>query len=811
MQARSRFATTRSFRRRPLALAVTAALAATAGAPLALAQSDSLDTIVVTATRREVGVQDIPLNIAAFDGALLQSRQITDLADLGRNVPGLYVVDQGKRSANNIVVRGLNVNQFQSAEFLGNTGGQTVATYVGDIPLYVDLALNDVERVEVLLGPQGTLYGAGTLGGAVRYIARKPQFDDTTLDVRGSTFSLSESDSFGWRGGATFNLPLGDNLALRASIDEFDDPGFIDAPYLVRQPGISDPEPNFANPSEVAANLYSLEDVDTENTTSARVSLRWQPLDTVDATFTYHYQNMEVGGRTQNHVAAFGTGRYESATRYPEPNDRTNELLSAEIIADLGFAELTSATGFARYDEMGQRDQTDLLITLEFSYEAFPSFSAFTREIEKEETFTQELRLVSQSDGRWNWIGGLFFLDFEQPEGVSREFTPRYDAYLGGSRPDQLEYISVLQEDRREKALFGEVGYQITDQWRVTLGGRLYDYEFTTRSGFDLPLFNTLFLGAGENEINVVLSPKSQEADGSLFKLNTSYDFSDDVMGYATISQRHRSLPESAARQSGRLHLARRVRVPAGHHDQLRSRRAQSVAGSPSHIERRRLLHRLAEPAAHLRDRERQSADHEERRRRGVARSRILARRSGLGSPRHRLQLRAHAGGADGGREQPAARYVAPALRQSGQLHRRPARRSPAWIARGSSDDLRWIRLEPEFHVGSHAQLRRDGHRRRHLDDGPARRRREARRLQPAQRLGRLPQRPVGADGLRTKPARQVRRYGPALQSGARADRGRRKRRPGASAILCAADAAAARARLELHVLIRHGAIGIAC
>jgi iron complex outermembrane receptor protein len=525
--------------RQPLAIAVTAALAATFGAPIALGQDDGLDTIVVTATRRALSVQDIPLNIAAFDASLLEARQVGDLADLGRNVPGMYVVDQGKRSANNIVVRGLNVNQFQSAEFLGNTGGQTVATYVGDVPLYVDLSLQDVQRVEVLLGPQGTLYGAGTLGGAIRYIPNKPQFDTTSIDVRGSTFSLSQSDSMGWRGGATFNLPLGDNLAFRASIDQLDDPGFIDTPYLVRQPGISDPEPNFTDPSEVAANLYSLKDVDTEETTSARVSLRWQPSDTVDATFTYHHQNMEVGGRTQNNVLSFGTGRYESAVRYPEPNDRTNELLSAEIIADLGFAELTSATGFSRYDELGQRDQTDLLITLEFGYEAFPAFSAFTREVEKEETFTQELRLVSQGDGRWNWIGGLFFLDFEQPEGVSREYTPLYDAYVGTSRPDQLEYISVLQEERQEMALFGEIGYQITDQWRVTLGGRFYDYEFTTRAGFDTPLFNTYF-GAGPDEINVVLSPKSQKADGTLFKLNTAYDFSDEVMGYVTISEGYR-------------------------------------------------------------------------------------------------------------------------------------------------------------------------------------------------------------------------------------------------------------------------------
>ena len=385
-------------RRQPLSLAIAATLASSFAAT-AQAQPADTETIVVTATRRELSVQDIPLNIAAFDGSLLEAREISDLAELGRNVPGLYVIDQGKRSSNSIVVRGLNLNPFQSAEFLGNSGGDTVSTYVGEVPLYVDLALNDIERVEVLLGPQGTLYGAGTLGGAIRYIPRKPEFDDTTFSVRGNTFALSESDSMGWRGGATFNVPFSDNLAFRASIDRYDDPGFIDTPYLVRQSGVSDPEPNLARPL-VAANLYRDDDADWEDTTSARVGLRWQPGDNVDANFTYHYQNMEVGGRTQNHRLAFATGLYESATRYPEPSERRNELLSAEVVADLGFAELTSASGWAKYDEVGQRDQTDLLITLEYSYEAFPTFSAFTREIEKEETFSQEIRLVSKGTGK---------------------------------------------------------------------------------------------------------------------------------------------------------------------------------------------------------------------------------------------------------------------------------------------------------------------------------------------------------------------------------------------------------------------------
>ncbi len=523
----------------PLAMAVAGTLASTF-ATTAAAQQEGVETIVVTATRREQSVQDIPLNIAAFDGSLLEAREINDLAELGRNVPGLYVIDQGKRSANNIVVRGLNLNPFASAEFLGNTGGETVATYVGEVPLYIDLTLNDIERVEVLLGPQGTLYGAGTLGGAIRYIPNKPELGDANFTVRGGTFSLSESDSMGWRGGATFNVPLGDNFAFRASIDRYDDPGFIDTPFLVRQPGISDPEPDFTNPSDVAANLYGDKDVDWEKTTSARLGLRWQPGDNVDATFTYHYQNMEVGGRTQNHYVAFGTGLYESATRFPEPNERRNELLSAEIVADLGFAELTSATGYSRYRDHGQRDQTDLLITLEYSYEAFPAFSAFTREDEKENTFTQEIRLVSQGTGRWNWIAGLFFQDFEQPLGLSREFTPFYDQYLGGSRPDALEYYSIAYEDLTEKALFGEIGYQITDRWDIVLGARHYDFGFDTLSAIDFPLARTIFNGDPPDSLNLEFEPTTLDDSGSLFKLNTSYRFSDDALGYFTISEGYR-------------------------------------------------------------------------------------------------------------------------------------------------------------------------------------------------------------------------------------------------------------------------------
>src|SRR5262245_881355 len=521
-----------TLRRTPLAVAVSGVLAATVLPTIALAQDDQgvpIEEIIVTALRRDQNVQDIPINIAAFDENLLDRRGITDLAGLGRNVPGLYVLDQGKRNANSIIVRGLNVNSIKSSELAGNSGGEVVSTYLGDIPLYVDLAPNDVERIEVLLGPQGTLYGAGTLGGAIRYIPKRPDFNASSLEVRASTFDLSESDSMGYRSGITGNMPISDKFALRVSVDYYDDPGFIDDPYIVNQVGVSDPEPDFGNPASVSANLHRVNDANWEHTLSGRVGLRWQPTDKIDANLTYYYQDMDVGGRAQNNRLSFGTGNYQSSTRVLEPNERQNRLVALEINADLGFAKLTSATGYSTYRDNGQRDQTDLLITLEYSYEAFPSFTAFTSDQENNRNISEELRLVSQGTGPLNWIGGVFYMNQTAPS-WSREFTPHYDQFLNAVdpadfpnlRPDSLEYYSYRRDDLTEKALFGEVGYEITDKWQITLGTRYYDYDVAADSGATTPLFLTAIGELPADEAGISLERHSQSDSGWLFKFNTS-------------------------------------------------------------------------------------------------------------------------------------------------------------------------------------------------------------------------------------------------------------------------------------------------
>lgn len=525
---------------------LSAAIASTLFGGYAVAQDANTpptmrEEVIVTATRRAQSIQDIPINITALSGNMIERERIANLSDIARRVPGLIVVDQGPRSGNTLTVRGLNVDSI-AANDGSNSGGDTVGVYYGEIPIYIDLELVDIDRVEVLIGPQGTLYGAGTLGGAVRYIPNRPQSDEKSLEIRGDVYDLSNSQSLGYDAGVTFNVPIvEDKLAFRASLDYLDDPGFIDYNFLVREPGVSNPQPDFNNPADVRANLKRKADANFVETLVGKAAIRYTG-DIIDATLSYMVQDEEIGSRQINHQVAFGTGKYESAMRYLEPKDRKNELLSLEFVADLGFAELTSATGFSEYSESGTRDQTDLLLTFEYGYEAFPNFAAFTRDTLDEETFTQELRLVSTGDGPFSWIVGGFYREFEA-DSLALEFTPGFDQFAVdnfggfGLRPDSLEYYFSLQEEITELGFFGELAYQLTDAWQVTIGARWFEFEDEVQTGLALPLFDTVFNGEAPDSLLITEQSPDTKDDDVVLKFNTSYHLDDDKMVYLTISE----------------------------------------------------------------------------------------------------------------------------------------------------------------------------------------------------------------------------------------------------------------------------------
>lgn len=535
-----------------LTLAVSSALSGVLFSGNATAQEQiieknkSLEVIEVTATRRSGSIQAAPLNITALDADVMKDQNISELADVARWVPGLTITDQGGRSGSPIIVRGLNTNSSGPS-----SDGGTVATYINEIPVSVDMRLVDVERVEVLIGPQGTLYGAGTLGGAIRYMLKEPELDFISGEVFGDVFQTQESDSIGGEAGFIFNLPLiEDKLAVRTSLNIYEDPGFIDYAYIVREPGVSITDPDWTNLDAVNSNLKNVKDANGETTTTGRISLRYKATESFEGTLNYFYQKQDTEGRSIVHHNSLNEnnglndriGKYESAYRFEEPREKEDQLLSLELKADLGFAELVSATGISHFEADGQRDQTDLLIRLDYGYEEFPSFSAFTRELDEVDTFTQELRLVSQSDSDLSWIVGGFY-NKTDTDASSREFTPGFDQFavdnFGGAqlRPDSLEYLEITGSKVTESALFGEVGYQVTDKFDITIGARFYEYDVESKAAFDFPLANTLYEGAAPDAISVNFEENKAGDNGNLFKFNAKYQFTDTVMGYATVSE----------------------------------------------------------------------------------------------------------------------------------------------------------------------------------------------------------------------------------------------------------------------------------
>ena len=340
--------------------------------------------------------REVPAGGAVISGAEIDRRGYRTLSDAARWTPGLSVFDLGPRGGGGgdgvagRIARGLNAG---------------VPAVWGDVPIGFDPRLHDMERVEVLLGPQGVSHGLGAMSGVVRYVPRKPDTRRRTFELHGEGFAQAHGDDPGGDLGVTANLPLVDGtLALRASVGMFHDPGFIDQRHLLRAPGTSHPEPAAGS---AAAHLYGKADADTGRTLSARLSLLWKPTEDVEVVLSHLTQDLDAGGYRTNQARSYGTGHYESARRYTEPLDRGDRLWSLDIGWDMGPARLASTLGYTRRSSEGRRDQTDFLLrnfgiggllpadatAPEFGARPcdsadptpFCAFSAFTRDEEEQE------------------------------------------------------------------------------------------------------------------------------------------------------------------------------------------------------------------------------------------------------------------------------------------------------------------------------------------------------------------------------------------------------------------------------------------
>ncbi|MCX7283180.1 MAG: TonB-dependent receptor [Novosphingobium sp.] len=514
-------------------------------------QSETADApgseIVVTATRRAVSLQDVPINITAISGSDLTEKRIDDVRGLAAFTPGITILDTGPRSTGTIVMRGLSAGDTGTA---GNNSDNAVAIYLGEVPLYQDFKLLDIGRVETLLGPQGTLYGVGTLAGAIRYIPNRPNATKWEASFHGRVYDVAEADNPGFQVDATFNIPIvEDKIALRSTVGYYNDPGFIDYVALLRQPGVSLPQPGgratsrqapLGTPAQIAANLYTYKDANFERTFTTRNTLGFFPSENVTVYLNYAYQKTSTNGRQINGAGVFGTGRYEAAQRYLEPSNREVHLVSGEVQIDVGeIAQIVSATAWSHQKLRSSADVTDLLLDLDYGYELYPEFSGFTRSATDIKQFNQEVRLVSTHGGPLSWVIGGFYNE-RKSDGTYREVTPGLPEFYFGpvtyspAYPEPIEYASFNDSKVIEKAVFGEATFEITPQWQVTAGGRYFDYDAKTNGGITLPLLEPVPVlrfdtGGGDSG-----------QDGVVWKFNTSYKITPDLMLYATYSEGYR-------------------------------------------------------------------------------------------------------------------------------------------------------------------------------------------------------------------------------------------------------------------------------
>jgi iron complex outermembrane recepter protein len=493
--------------------------------------------ILVTATRRSTAIKDTPINISAISSTELKAQHIDDVRDIAAFTPGLTISDTGARTTGTIVVRGLAASDTDSN---GSNRDNAIGVYLGEVPLYYDFKLIDIQRVEVLLGPQGTLYGLGTLAGAIRYIPTPPSLTDLEGEVHARTYLKDHSGNIGFQGDGVINIPLlADHIAFRSATGYYSDPGFIDYPLVLQQPGVSLPQAGGTGNtigSAYSTNLRRVNDVNDEKTFTSRNQLLLQASPDFKATITYAYQQTKSGGEQSNSAGVLGTGKYESASRYLVPAERHANLVSLELEANLfDFADLVSTTAYTEVQTKTIGDVTDLLLDLDYDYELFPAFSGYNTSNTKSKQFNQEIRLVSRRGGPFHWVIGGFYNDLKYSSNYFETLPGITDYYGITGNPNNIEYASYTDSEVTEKAIFGELSYELTPKWQVTAGGRYFKYTSEITGALVLPL-----LGDPLDPHDATPAGGKSGDNGTVWKLNTSYKFSSDAMVYATYSTGYR-------------------------------------------------------------------------------------------------------------------------------------------------------------------------------------------------------------------------------------------------------------------------------
>ena len=560
---------TYKFKRSQCALAVTLSLAcATPAFAQESSNEEDVETITIRVTKRNQTLQDIPYNISAVNGATMEKAGIDDMAKLGRVVPGLIISDKGTRSsgtfAGNTNIRGMNIDgNALSSESPGITA-PTVATYIGNVPLFVGLRLKDIEQVEVLRGPQGTLYGSGAMGGIIRIQQTKAQVGYNSASVS-TAFSNTAGDAFNWEIDTIANIAIGDDAALRLNFGKVERDGFIDQTNLFQLNSAGNPVFDETNGATDLGSRVTKEDVNDESITNARASFVWEFADDASMELSYLTQSDDVGGRQGDSSEQAGYDEYELSNVLDEPYEREVDLLALDIEMDVGFATFTSSTSSSKMtgelvvDSTGEYETVvaaalgddcsewcsitgEPTTYFQYYYGNNPRFIMHSNRAFSDESFTQEFRLSSNNDSdKVFWIVGGYYQKQETnlnqtDTNIGRDDYANAGGFLEFALPNFSDPADFPNRDTAyffendstftDKSIFGELTYYFAPEWQVTGGLRYFqqEYEATQTGGLvfaDLIEANTRTIK--DNDV--------------LIKLNTSYDINDDMMMFATYSE----------------------------------------------------------------------------------------------------------------------------------------------------------------------------------------------------------------------------------------------------------------------------------
>ena len=508
--------------------------------PLLVCQSvhsqNILEEIVVTATKRgNVSIQDTAIAIQALTDDMLESRGIVEFVDWAYAVPGLDFRDNGPGDKQ-YIVRGISSRAaspvgvyFNEAVLTANNTTNEGGGRNAEIKLY------DIERIEVLKGPQGTLYGANSMAGTVKIISKRPQFNEFDSYVEG-LLSTTEKGSESYNGSAVLNMPLiEDELALRLVGWYENNGGYIDQ---IR---------------------HGVKDANEEDTHGIRVQLRYEPVDYLRFNVMALYQDTEVDDVSRYTEGAslippappletIAGGPELAATRIPggdllnhdyvfQPWKDESEIYSFQVEWDIGQLTLTGASNWFERENLYGFDSASTDFTFRGVGYPFVSTASFPQE---RSLWSNEIRLASQFDGRFNFVLGGYVqveeADYDVeivvsgPEGRRLPFDPTTEGYFGPEtgKPGNAAFGRTLSYSLFQSALFGELTFDFTDRVTIHAGGRFFwsDQEIEEQAIKPIgaigagPVLNTDFTSNR-------FTPK----------ISFSYDVTDDAMLYFTYAE----------------------------------------------------------------------------------------------------------------------------------------------------------------------------------------------------------------------------------------------------------------------------------